>query len=251
MKKPFYLLIIVSVSFFSCKKNNKNSCPASLTLSTSNASPTIGDAFTISANKESDNDLFYWSGPAGYSETTNSNEVAITNAKYSNGGWYYCSKANSECNTTTRDSIFIDVKLSQEAPPCNVTNNFFSSSNLVYDITLTSVTKHMDPTFNAMGVFGGNAYGYPSLRVLFNSYNGNVEPLDGVYITKDAPVFDVTDEYNVVSVSFLYNSDYFHCHPGQKLYVSHVNGKIQVTFCDMVFSDGTYTTTCKAKMTEL
>ena len=109
----------------------------------------------------------------------------------------------------------------------------------------------MDPTFNAMGVYGGDANGYPSLRVLFNSYNGNVEPLDGVYITKDAPVFDVTDEYNVVSVSFLYNSDYFHCHPGQKLYVSHVNGKIQVTFCDMVFSDGTYTTTCEAKMSKL
>lgn len=249
MNQYFSLLIIASVSFFSCKKNN--SCQTSMKLIASNTKPTIGDEFKITASKASDNDLYYWSGPGGYAETTNSNEVVISEAQYSNGGWYYCSKANPECNITTIDSILIDVKLSQEAPPCNVTNNFFSSSNLVSDINLTSVTEHMDPTFNGMGVYGGNAFGYPSLRVLFNSYNGNTEPLDGVYITKDVAVFDVTDEYNVVSVSFLYNSDYFHCHPNQKLYVAHVNGKIQITFCNMVFSDGTYTTSCKAKMTEL
>jgi hypothetical protein len=249
MKQSFYLLIMLSASFFSCKKNSNN-CPTALKLSTSNASPTIGDEFKITADKESDNDLFFWSGP-GYSETTNSNEVIISDAKYSNRGWYYCTKSNAECNTTTQDSIFIDLKLSQETVPCSLTNNFFSSSNLVSDITLTPVTKHMDATFNGMGVYGGDAYGRPSLRVLFNSYNGNVEPLDGVYFTTDDLVFDVTDEYNLVSVSFLYNSDFFHCHPNQKLYVSHVNGKIQVSFCDMVFSDGTYTTTCKAKMTEL
>lgn len=251
MKQPFYFLIILSVSFFSCKKNNSNKCPTSTKLNTSNASPTIGDAFTITAIKESDNDIFYWSGP-GYSESTNSNELSINNAKYSNRGWYYCSKANSDCNTTITDSIFIDVKLSQQAPPCTVTNNFFSSSNLVSDITLTSVKKHMDPTFNAMGVYGGDAFGYPSLRVLFNSYNGNVEPVDGVYMTTDKLTFDVTQEYNVVSVSFIYNGVFFHCQPNQKLYVSHVNGKIQVSFCNMVFSDGdSITTTCKCKMTEL
>ncbi len=110
----------------------------------------------------------------------------------------------------------------------------------------------MDPTFNAMGVYGGDAFGYPSLRVLFNSYNGNVEPLDGVYTTTDKQTFDVTEEYNVVSVSFIYQGVFFHCQPDQKLYVSHVNGKIQVSFCNMKFSDGvSITTTCKCKMTEL
>lgn len=251
MKQLVYLFIVLSLVVFSCKKNNTNTCPSPVTLSASDKTPTVGDAFTITANKESDFDNFFWSGPSGYSQNTNSNEVSITDAKYSNRGWYYCTKSGSECNTTAQDSIFIDVKLDQETPPCNVTNNFFSSSNLVYDITLTSVSKQFDPTWNAVRVYGHNAYGYPSLEVLFNSYNGNVEPSDGVYITKETPVFDVTDEYNVVSISFLYNNDYFHCHADQKLYVSHVNGKIQVTFCDMVFSDGTYLTTCKAKMTEL
>src|SRR5690242_130060 len=115
MKQSFYLLIILSASFFSCKKNSNN-CPTALKLS-------------------------------------NSNEVIISDAKYSNRGWYYCTKSNAECNTTTQDSIFIDLKLSQETVPCSLTNNFFSSSNLVSDITLTSVTKHMDATFNGMGVY--------------------------------------------------------------------------------------------------
>lgn len=250
MRYQFYFIVLLLISFASCKKNSTNDCQTSMKLNASNASPAIGDPFIITAPKDNDNDIYYWFGP-GYSESTNSNTVNINEAKYSNRGWYYCSKANSECNKTIKDSIFIDVKLSQETPPCTVTNNFFSSSNLVSDITLTSVTQHMDPTFNAMGVYGGNAFGYPSLRVLFNSYNGNTEPVDGVYLTNDRLTFDVTQEYNLVSVSFIYSGLFFHCRPNQKIYVSHVNGKIQVTFCDMVFSDGSITTTCKAKMTEL
>lgn len=251
MKHQFYLIILLLITLVSCTKNKSNdTCPPSMELKTSNASPTIGESFTINAPKETDNDIYYWSGP-GYSESTNSNTLSINDVKYSNRGWYYCAKSNSNCNQTIRDSIFIDVKLSQEAPPCTLTNNFFSSSNLVADITLTSVTEQMDPTFNGMGVYGGDAFGRPSLRVLFNSYNGNTEPIDGVYITNNSLVFDVTQEYNVVSVSFNYNGIFFHCQPNQKVYVSHVNGKIQVSFCDMVFSDGSNTTTCKAKMTEM
>lgn len=81
-----------------------------------------------------------------------------------------------------------------------------------------------------MGVYGGNAFGYPSLRVLFNSYNGNVEPLDGVYLTTDQLTFDVTQEYNIVSISFIYNGAFFHCEPNQKLYVSHINDKSKYLF---------------------
>ena len=219
-------------------------------LSVSNAAPTIGDMVTLSTPKEPDDNIFYWSGP-GYAETTNSNAMTITNAKYSNRGWYYCSKANSKCNTTIKDSVFVDVKLSQETQPCTLTNNFFSSSNLILDVTLTSVTQNFDPTFNGMGVYGGDAFGSPSLRVLFNSYNGNTEPLDGVYMTNDKLTFDVTQEYNLVSVSFLYSGSFFHCRPNQKLYVAHINGKIQVSFCNMIFSNGAVTTTCKGKMTKM
>lgn len=250
----FSLMVVVAVIFFSCKKNNDanniDKCPTSMKLTLSNPTPTVGTSFTITAPKETDNNVFYWSGP-GYSETTSSNTLNITEAKYSNRGWYYCAKGNPECNTTIRDSVFVDVKLSQEKPSCNLINNHITSSNLVLDMTLTSVTQHMDPTFNAMGIYGGDDFGYPSLRVLFNSYNGNTEPVDGVYITNDKAIFDATQEYNVVSISFLYNSSYFHCQPYQKLYVSHVNGKIQVSFCNMSFSNGSIITNCTARMTEL
>lgn len=244
-------MILLSILFVSCKKDDSgNSCQTSMKLDVSNAAPIIGEPFVINAPRESDFDIYRWTGP-GYNETTNSNIINIYEAKYSNRGWYYCSKENATCNTILRDSIFIDVKLSQEPPPCNVANNSFSSSNLFSDVNFTSVTQQMDPTFNAMGVYGGAAFGYPSLRVLFNSYNENTEPIDGVYLTNDRLTFDVTQEYNRVSVSFLYNGNFFHCHPDQKLYVSHVNGKIRVSFCDMVFSNGSIMTTCKARMTEM
>lgn len=250
LKTQFYVIVFF-MSFFSCKKSSTGTCQTSMKLDASNVSLTIGDSFSITAPKDDGNDIFFWSGPAGYSKTTNSNTININEVKYSNRGWYYCSKANSGCNTTIRDSIFIDVKLKQETPPCSLTNNFFSCSNLVYDITLTSITQHMDPGFNGMAVYGGDAFGYPSLRVLFNSYNGNAEPLDGVYLTNDKVLFDITQEYNLVSVSFIYQSKFFHCRPNQKLYVSHVNGKIQISICNMVFSDGvSITTTCNAKLTK-
>lgn len=239
------------MALWSCKKDAGSTCPTSLKLSLSNNSPAIGESFTITAPKETENNIFNWIGP-GYSSSSNSNTLTLDDIKYWNRGWYYCLKSNSECNTTIRDSVFVDVKLKQGTPSCALTNNFFTSSNLVLDETFTSVTQGMDPTFNAMGVYGKGSYGEPTLRVLFNSYNGNTEPVDGIYTTTNMPTFDVTQQYNDVSVSFIYQGIYFHCRPDQDLYVVHVDGKIQVSFCNMVFSDGvSITTTCKGKMTEL
>lgn len=219
-------------------------------LTASDATPTIGDPFEISTTKESDNDIFNWSGPE-LSQMSSSNKISFLEAKFSNRGWYYCTKSNSQCNTIFRDSIYIDVKLSQEPVPCVLTDNFFKCNNLTADATLTSVTKGMDPTFNAMGVYGGDRFGFPGLRVLFNSYNGSGEPLDGVYMTNDRLTFDIFQPYNLVSISFNYNGSFFHCAPNQKLYVKHVNGKIQVAYCDMQFSNGTIFTISNAKMTEM
>ena len=214
------------------------------------ATPTVGETFVITAPKDSENDIYTWSGPALYNYSpSNSPVLTVSNCKYSNRGWYYCSKGNNACKTLI-DSVFVDIKLKQETPACNLTNNYVSCSN-VPSVTLTSVTMRLDPSYNGMAMVGSGANGYPGFTVLFNSYNGNFEPVDGVYITSDRQAFNLTQEYNAVSVSFQYSYFYFHCRPDQKLYVSHVNGKIQVSFCAMIFSDGTYTSTCSWKMTKL
>jgi hypothetical protein len=247
MKQTIVVFFAAVLSFSACTK--APNCPAVLNLSVNNATTTIGGDFKITAPKESDNTTFQWYGP-GINSTTNSNTLEKFNVKYSDRGWYYCSKANSECNTSLQDSIFVDVKLNQETPPCTLTNNYISCSNIP-NVSLTSITQGFDPTFNGMAVYGSGSFGYPSFRVLFNSYNGNTEPIDGTYTTTNSLTFDITQQYNEVSVSFLYSSIFFHCHPYQKLYVTHVNGKIQVSFCNMVFSSGSSTlTTCSGKMTK-
>jgi hypothetical protein len=223
-------------------------CPDSFKLETTNTAPTVGEPFTITASKES-NTFFQWSGPGQFGSNS-SNTIDVSSAKYSHRGWYYCTKSNSNCNTVLHDSVFIDVKLKQETPPCTLTNNYVSCSNIP-SVTLTSITEGFDPTFNGTAVYGSGSFGYPSFRILFNSYNGNTEPIDGTYNTTSTLAFDVTQEYNDVSVSFLYSNIFFHCRPDQKLYVTHVNGKIQVSFCNMIFSSGSATTTtCSGKMTK-
>lgn len=250
MKIIFLTLLCITAILSSCTKEKERGCVQSFQLMVDHAAPTIGTAFQITASDPGDNITYSWYGPDNLSTTTNSNTVNVSSASYRNRGWYYCNRNDMDCSTNFHDSIFIDVQLVQETPPCSLTDGFISCNNIP-DVTLTSVTEAFDGTFNGMAVYGYGGMGYPEFTVLFNSYNGNAEPLDGTYVTTDVAAFDITDDFNAVSVSFLYASDYYHCHPNQKLYVTHVNGKIQVSFCDMEFSNGsTPFTVCTGKMTE-
>jgi len=183
--------------------------------------------------------------------TNQSNTLTIDDIKLSQSGIYYCNKANSDCNSSVSDSIVIDVKLKQETAPCSPTNNVVTCSNIP-SATFSSVSKSYGGTFNTISMYANGAYGYPVFTVLFNSYNGNTEPKDGTYTTTDRQVFDMLQEPNEISISFLYASYFYHCRPGNKAYVSHVNGKLQVTFCGLEFGSGyTAPTTCSGKITQL
>lgn len=248
MKFSFLFSPLLLVAIISCNKDN-TSCPTEMKLTIDNVAPTIGSTFTITAPKETTNSTYQWSGPRNTNGNI-SNTLTFNDVKYSNRGWYYCTKSNTGCGKTLRDSIYVDVKLKQETPVCTSTNNYVSSSNLT-NPTFATVTQGIDPTFNGMSLFTSPSQGFSYFRVLFNSYFGNFEPVDGVYTTTDRLGFDVTQEYNDVSVSFLWSGIFYHCQPNQKLYVSHLNGKLQVTFCSMIFSSGsTPLTTCTGKITK-
>jgi hypothetical protein len=227
----------------SCEKSD---CPNAMKLTISNPTPAIGESFEIKAPSLSGNGYFRWSGPGNFGSST-SNTLTISNAKYAGRGWYHCAKTMTDCNTTIRDSIFVDVKLKQEAPPCTPTNNLLAFSSIP-NVTLNSVTFALDPVFNGMALGGSGAFGLPSsFKVLFNSYNGVFDPPDGVYKTTGVATFDVTQD----SISFIYSSGYFHCQPGQKIYVSHIGGKLSVKMCNLIFSYvGTgLTTQCTGQLT--
>lgn len=244
-------IIFIFLCTAGCVKTGTNDdCrPLSFKISITDTAPFIGDIITLEVPKLNEYDLLSYNNPAG-SGTTFSHSIDIVNIKYNQRGWYHWNLSNSGCNVSYRDSVYVNVKLRQQTPPCTLTNNFVSSSNLI-DVAFTSVTQGFDPTFNGMAVYGDRSLGYPSYRVLFNSYNGNTEPIDGVYNTTNVPTFDIFQDYNAVSVSFLYSGQYFHCYPNQKLYVSHVGGKIRVSFCSMTFSNNTILSVCTGQMTKM
>jgi hypothetical protein len=248
MKLSLLTAFAAAILLSSCEK--KPGCANSMQLTADNASPSVGSTFVITATQDTDEDVYQWSGP-GYNETNQSNTVTIDNAKLSQSGWYYCNKSSAECGSSLYDSIYIDVQLLQETPSCSPTNNV-SISTSIPGTTFTSVIQEMNSTYNAMSLYASGAFGYPSYTILFNSYNGNTEPKDGTYITKNIAVFNVFDEPNLVNISFIYSSNYYTSTGGQKVHVKHVNGKLQVTFCDVPFASPPYpATTCSAKITEL
>ncbi len=233
--------------FTSCKK--ENNCSTDIQLTSSNTTPTVGESFTLTALEVSDNDLFHWSGPGNYSSAFG-NSITVDNPGYLDRGWYYCSKSNTECGETIYDSIFIDVKLRQGTAPCTVPNNTLTGM-AIPTTNFYSVIKNFDPTFNGKALFGTATTGYPTdFRVLFNSNNGNIEPLDGIYTTKNSIIFSQTDPYIWVSLSFVYGGQFFHCHPDKDVFVSHINGKLSATFCNVPFSNGTTIINISGKLTE-
>jgi hypothetical protein len=248
MKTNLLIFIASSALLFSC--NKKPACANSMTLTATTLTPTVGDNIVISAIKESDNEVFQWNGP-GVNLTNQSATLNVDNIKLSQSGIYYCNKANSDCNTSIGDSIVINVKLKQETPPCSPTNNVVTCSNIP-NATFTSVTKSFGGTFNTINMYASGTFGYPVFTVLFNSYNGNTEPKDGTYTTTEGQSFNVLQEPNEISISFLYASNFYHCRKDKKAYVTHVNGKLQVTFCDLEFASPPIPpTTCSGKITQL
>ena len=246
----FNLLTIICLAFIftGCKKE-ENNCSTDIQLTSTNFTPAAGESFTLTALKVSDNDQFQWSGPGNYSSVYG-NTLTVDNPGYLDRGWYHCTKSNMECGETIYDSIFIDLKLRQGTAPCTLTNNSLNGS-AIPTTSYYSVIKNFDPTFNGKALYGTATTGYPTdFRVLFNSNNGNIEPLDGIYTTTNAIIFSQTDPYVWISLSFVYGGQFFHSHPDKDVFVSHVNGKLSASFCNVPFSNGTNIVNLSGKLTE-
>jgi hypothetical protein len=249
MKHKLSLIVFLFIILCSCKK--KTACINGMKLNASSLTPTIGDTVIFTAPKGTQNEIYNWSGPAGFHDQNQLNTITISGIKLSQAGMYSCAIfGNSDCPTLS-DSVLIQVKLKQETPPCTLTTNLVTSSSAP-NSSYFSVTKGLDPTFNGIALNGYAGLGYINIKALFNSYNGNTEPRDGTHISTDKPIFDPFQEPNEISLSFVYNSNYYHSRAGNKVYVTHVNGKLQVSFCNIQFASPPFPTiTCSGKMTEL
>lgn len=93
-------------------------------------------------------------------------------------------------------------------------------------------------------------YGYPTFDVYFESYWNNTEPEDGAYTISTDIAFPENDPYTVF-IACNYEDIYFESQPGT-VYVTHVNGKLQVTFCNLTltgnFGNDNYSTTAEGNI---
>jgi hypothetical protein len=253
MKTGYFLILTCLVSLFcSCIKNtNKNNCAEiqQVKIVADKDTFLVGETIHLKVNKLPSIALFQWMH--GNNPTTISGEeyVYIGYAEKGDEGWYHLNVSYPDC-ASHNDSIYITVKNKPAVAPCNPTNNTVEFSSIP-DISPASVSWGYNTTWNRRLLAANGAYGYPDFKIYFNTYWDNKEPEDGEYTVT---TMSATGEYPpyTVYISSLYSSIFFQAGSG-KVYVSHVNGKLRVTFCNIPLSGSlggpSYTTTASGTLT--
>lgn len=228
-----FICAFITIFFSACKKDKGSACPTNLKITANNIKPTVGDRLTLNAHLGGI--IYNWVGPSNFAvyKADGSDSIVLEIIKLKQTGWYYCTASLPGCNSVT-DSIYIDVQYEQGLPPCSLTNNVITGTGIP-TLQATVVTKQFDPTWQSKSLYATGSFGLPTYTFLFNSYNGNTEPKDGVYITSNVQVFDPLQDKNIIYAQCQYGSYFFKSHSNQKVYVSHVNNKLRISFCNLTF----------------
>jgi len=193
----------------------------------------VGDKIHLGINEQPDIALFIWTHGTNPNAISGDLDVDIDYAEKSDEGWYYLNVSYSDCETHL-DSIYISVKNDPVTAPCSPTNNTVTFSSIP-DISPATVDWSYNTIWNRRVLAADGAYGYPDFNIYFNTYWDTTEPEDGKY---SVTPMQATDEYPpyTVYISSLYSGVFFEAVSGE-VYVSHMNGKLLVTFCDVSLSN--------------
>lgn len=188
----------------------------------------MGEDIQLSHTSNIQNIFFNWSLKNVFGETTNSFNLNSCTKK--NEGWYFMSASNPQCNQPKVDSVYIKVVPPTATPPCNPNNNAMDFSGI-------ATTQYTSSSRSASGGLLQIKSNYtptgPTLTISFHSFwNSNTEPDNGVYTVDDGLSMDDKNNIYKVQLSFIQGA-YFTGEPGQKVYVSHVNGKLKVILCNV------------------
>jgi hypothetical protein len=219
----------------SCKKSQtQDNCALIQQVKITGARTTpyyIGDTIRLASNILP-LALFNWRQTNALNDISNTGTVFIYPATKDDDGWYYLIASNPDCASHI-DSVHITVINKPVTAPCNPANNAVSLSGIP-SISFSSASWGLDPSWGIRDLSGQGSYGYPDFNIYFNPYWNTREPEDGAYDISNMITFDNQSVYSVFIAS-TYQSVYFQANPG-KVYVSHVNGKLQVTFCSLTLS---------------
>jgi len=257
MKFCYLAFVSVTVFFIGCQKNGEKdpsmdqNCAKikQVKIVAEKTSFSVGDEIHLRINEMPDIALFIWTHDNNPNMISSDVDVDINYAEKSDEGWYYLNVSYSDCETHL-DSIYISVKNKLATAPCIPTNNTVTFSSIP-DISPATVDWSYNTTWNRRVLAADGAYGYPDFNIYFNTFWDTTEPEDGEY---SVTTMSATNEYPpyTVYISSLYSGIFFQAGSG-KVYVSHVNGKLQVTFCavSLTGSDGSssFTTTASGMLT--
>jgi hypothetical protein len=191
---------------------------------------------------------YSWYGP-GFSNGTTQN-IEIYDAKYENRGWYKVKVYSYDCTESKQDSVYVNVKFPQGTPPCTLTNNTATFNNL------GGQTFSYSSFGNSLGAYEIIANGSNGdLRIqMASAYWTNHELEDGIYYTTTYGTLGYDSDFDKIHISDVNSSIRWTAAPDHKVYVSHVNGKIRISFCDIPFTGSlggpSYTTKISAQVTQ-
>ena len=253
MKKITYSISLgLILAFTGCSKDNPGivSCEKIKGATAFSNSPvTIGQKLIFGTQDVGEGGYYTWTGPNNFSTTRAKDSVIYADLK--NEGWYYLYVANQDNSCKKYDSVYVDIKLQQGTAPCSITANTTDYSNLGGD-TYTYIYKDVDRTYSQKELYAWSSF--TNITIYFHTYWRDKEPEDGIYTTYNNPLFDQSDiGYNQVFITTTKSSIYWSSRTGQNVYVSHVNGKLQVKFCNITMSgyNGTsYTTVASGNVLE-
>jgi hypothetical protein len=210
----------------------------------------IGDTIDLAVT-DVVNGFYTWRHSVIPNDLSTDTGVHIDYATKDYEGWFYLNINSVECNESVNDSIYIEVVNKPADAPCDPTNNTANFSSIP-NISFSSTTYDIDPSYNRKYIRGYQSFGYPDIVVYFHPFWLDKEPEDGEYDMGSGGIgFGSSNVYEVFITS-TYSGIFFEP-TGGEAYVSHVNGKLQVKFCDVPlsgsFGGNSFTTTVSGKLT--
>lgn len=198
-----------------------------------------------------DGAYYYWTGPNNF-ESYNEHATVTSDAYYNDRGWYYVTISRDGCEDRV-DSVYVDVKFPQGTPPCTLVNNkaTFSGSVILANQTFGFMTWGEAPVGDNYQVVANGTNG--DMTMYMSPYWLTHDFEDGIYYTTTDPFPDY-NEYDKIFISDVNGSIYWACEANKPVYVSHVGGKVRISFCNISFSGSmggpTYTTIISAQLTQ-
>jgi hypothetical protein len=189
----------------------------------------IGEPISLSVSNVPDIFYSWYDNKSRY--ISSSTTFNLSSCTKENQGWIYATASNNNC-TSNHDSVYLNIKNVPVTPICSPTNNVIQFSSLP-NLTFSDTYWKFDAVSNRMNLSGSSG----SFGVYFNPYWNTIEPEDGVYdITNSISFNDAFSVYSVfistISQSVYYSSNKV----SEKVYVTHQNGKIQLTICDVTLT---------------